>query len=411
MSADTPGNTRLQRRLEDKGFKLNTLLDVTRTINTAQSNDELLQRFREIVVDALGIQKLVLFTREEEWVCILQHGVKGQVEHVADQAVFEQDGMQLSVSESEEGLTPDVVLPILQDDQLLAYLLLGDRDEHSVGMSPAVKHSNFIQTLTNIVVVAMHNRRLQEENLRQERMRKELELAAEMQAMLVPSSLPNTEQYTFAAHYRPHQQVGGDYYDVIQVSEEEVMFCIADVSGKGVSAAFLMANFQANLHAIFKYEKLELREIIRELNERVMNSAHGEKYITFFVALYHVPSRKLRYINCGHNPPLLTHPGGQSEELRLGSIGLGMFDEIPRIDEGEVQVKPGSFVLLYTDGLTEVENAEQEEFGTARVQEVLAQKLSAGPNEIVEEVLERLEAFKGDSPYVDDTALLGCRFS
>ena len=408
MSAKT---TRLQRRLEDKDFKLSALLGITQTINAAEHTSELLVRYREILCDSLGIGKLVLYNREDTWRCILQYGVEGEVDPVSDTALFEDEYMTLSVSGSTTEQAFDVVIPILQDDTPIAYLMVGDIDEESVGMSPVVKHMNFIQTITNILIVAVRNRRLQEENLRQERMRKELELAGEMQAMLVPSALPNTDAYSFAAHYRPHQQVGGDYYDVIPLNPDEVMLCIADVSGKGVSAAFLMANFQASLHSMFKYQRQELREVIRELNERVLKSAHGEKYITFFVAIYHAPSRKLRYVNCGHNPPMLMHPGGQAEELKLGSIGLGMFDEIPRIDEGEVSVPQDAFLLCYTDGLTEVENHAQEEFGTERVEQVLRAGASKSADTIVEEVLAALDDFKGDSPYVDDTAVLGCRFS
>ena len=162
--------------------------------------------------------------------------------------------MGLNVSGASGEVAFDVVIPVMQDDQALAYLLVGDLDEANIGVSPVIKHMNFIQTITNIIIVAVRNRRLVEDNIRQERMSKELELAAEMQSMLVPSSLPDTPIYQFAAHYRPHEQVGGDYYDVLELGGNQVMMCIADVSGKGVSAAFLMANFQASLHSIFSYE-------------------------------------------------------------------------------------------------------------------------------------------------------------
>lgn len=407
MSAQT---NRLQRRLEDKDFKLSALLNIAQAINAAEDTDALLEQYREVLCDALGIGKLALYSHNQTWTCILQFGIEGDVTAVEDASFFDAEHVGLNVSGASGEVAFDVVIPVMQDDQALAYLLVGDLDEANIGVSPVIKHMNFIQTITNIIIVAVRNRRLVEENVRQERMAKELELAAEMQSMLVPSTLPITEVYEFAAHYRPHEQVGGDYYDVMELGSDQVMMCIADVSGKGVSAAFLMANFQASLHSIFTYEKLELEQIIRELNERVLKSALGEKYITFFVGIFNKQTRLLDYVNCGHNPPVLVHKNGQSEELKLGSIGLGMFDEIPTIDSGQVLVESGSFLMLYTDGLTEVENAEMEEFGSHRVEETVQANMQKPAADVVEGIMSALTEFKGDSPYVDDTALLGCRF-
>ena len=135
---------------------------------------------------------------------------------------------------------------------------------------------------------------------------KELELASEMQSMLFPRKLPNDEKMDVDALYQAQHQVGGDYYDFIRLNENEVAFCIADVSGKGVSAALLMANFQANLRALFKTTS-SLNEIVTDLNRLVNENAKGEKFVTLFIAKYNYITRFLTYINAGHNPPILVY--------------------------------------------------------------------------------------------------------
>lgn len=237
-----------------------------------------------------------------------------------------------------------------------------------------------------------------------------MELAAEMQAMLVPNRLPSDELFDVSAIYKPHQQVGGDYYDFIEFNKDEVMFCVADVSGKGVSAAFLMSNFQAYLMAIFRYLDFDLDRIVYELNARVMQSAMGEKYITLFIATYNKKTRELNYVNCGHNPPVLLQPDGKESWLTEGSIGLGMFDEIPVMTMGKKIIKPGTLVVCYTDGLVELEDENLEEFGTARLEQITRDNFNLSMEDLNAKIMLELNKFRGEMPYIDDTALLSCRF-
>jgi sigma-B regulation protein RsbU (phosphoserine phosphatase) len=184
----------------------------------------------------------------------------------------------------------------------LAFVLVGDIDDPSEGVSPTIKHMQFVQTLTNIVIVAIENKRLFKENLEREKMHKEMELASEVQTMLVPdlTKFPGHPKIDVEGFYLPHFEVGGDYYDIFELNHREIGFCIADVSGKGISAALLMSNFQANLRALF-VSSIHLTDVITILNERIISSVHGEKFITLFIARYNSETNELRYINAGHN--------------------------------------------------------------------------------------------------------------
>lgn len=400
---------RLEKKLKLRDFKLNALLELTKAINANASTEDLLGHYENILREDLGINKLLLFTREDSWKCILQVGVEGDVFEVADEKFFnDNSNAGLKLTQKEERQSFDMVIPVYQDEKLIAQLLAGDKEERQ-GMSPVVKHMRFLQTITSIVVVAIENRKLLLDSIRQERMKKELELAAEMQALLVPAELPKNDKYDVSAVYMPHQQVGGDYYDFLELDENRSVICMADVSGKGVSAAFLMANFQAYLRAIYTHADMPLEEVIKELNTRVMESAMGEKYITFFAACYDRTNHKLEYVNCGHNPPLLLNDG-ETSLLTRGSIGLGMFEEIPSISLGQCDLRPGAVIVCYTDGLVELENKDLAEYGVERLESLLAKVGDKAMSDLNQEILTEIDNYRGDMPYVDDTAILSCRF-
>ena len=399
---------RLEQRLELQDYKLSALLDVTQGINDRASEQDLLDKFRASLAEHLGIHRLVLYAFDGDWRCLLVNGIEGDVPEVQDAAFFEQKGeVFLSSTAGKEQF--DVVIPVLHNDQPLAYLLAGDTQEGQ-GVSPVVKHLNFIQTLTNVLVVALQNQRLELERASQEATRRELELAATMQSMLVPTEWPIDRDVDVAAFYKPHLEVGGDYYDVFTVDEDRMVFCMADVSGKGIAAAFLMSNFQANLRASFQYEPDDLVSVVNRLNERVSENAKGEKYITVFAAVYHRRKRELQYVNCGHNHPLIMLADGKTKQLELGSVGLGMFREIPSLETGVVQLDRDSTLVCFTDGLVEQENEEGVPFGMQRMEDILRERRGMPVKDVQTALIDSVKTFKGEEPSFDDTALMVVRF-
>lgn len=390
--------------------KLNALLDVTKAINNNVSTPQLLILFEDILRNLLNITKMVLYSNNNGWNCLLHYG--SDVEFV--NINVERDLLRykeinvMDVQLTDSNHTFDVIIPVYHKNRPLAYVLIGDVDDQKVEMSPLIKHLPFVQTLTNIIVVAIENKRLYKESLQQAAMRKELELASEMQQMLFPESLPNNEYIQFDSYYLPHQEVGGDYYDLIWLNKNELAFCMADVSGKGIPAALLMSNFQANLRVLINHTA-SLTELVNGLNQRVMSNAKGEKFITFFIAKYNTQTRMLTYINAGHNPPILLN-GNSSMFLKIGTTGLGMFDELPAVKEGIVPILPDSKILLYTDGAVEVENEEEEHFGAERLLQLFEMFKSADIHNINKMIINEITDYKGNKSYTDDIALFAGYF-
>ena len=402
---------RLIEKMKVKDFKLKSMLEITKAINAEAPTEKLLSLFKKAAVEELGIDKLLLFSFDESWKCILKIGVTDEIYDVKDQSLFHAtDSISLSTGTGTHE-SFDIVIPVHHNHAPIAYLLVGDLAEEDRKISPGIKHMNYIQTLTNIIIVAIRNKSLALENIAQQMVKKELELAAELQQLLVPNKIESTGELDAASFYKPHAQIGGDYYDFVSLADDRKMFCIADVSGKGVSAAFLMSNFQAHLRAIFRYTNQQLENVVRDLNKKVNSSAMGEKYITLFIGLWDSKTRELIYINCGHNPPLLENGTNNIIELTDGSVGLGMLDEIPSISEGSVFIKPNSRLVCFTDGLVEIENDQMQEFGVERVIGILEKNPTADSEQINSRLITAVNHHRGEMPFMDDTAILTLRFT
>lgn len=358
-------------RLMTLKFKLNALLNITRSINANLPTGKLLSQYESILRDELGIGKVLLFNYGSKWEVLLNAGFSDSLRekiNVEKDLLSYEEIITDVPKESFEGV--DIIIPVFNNNAPLAYVLIGDIDEEGEGMSPVIKHLNYIQTISNIIVVAIENQRLFNESLRREALRKELEVAARMQKALIPDNekLPVTDKLKVHGFYFPHYEVGGDYYDFIPLANGKAGFCIADVSGKGFAAALVMSNFQASLRALFT-ETVELEVLVNKLNEIVNNNAAGEKFITLFLARYDIDSRTLEYVNAAHNPPVIIDVTNNSVIKPVaGCVGIGMLDEIPKIKKGSLFLPHHTKIVCYTDGLSELREDTGEEIGTTYIE-------------------------------------------
>ena len=400
-----------EAKTEIKDFKLNVLLEVTNAINDNFSRKELFEIFKSVLKEDLEIGKLALFMHDESWKCVIQYGFSKDVNIDISKDLLPLKEITYVNSTKEPQFAPfDVIIPVFHKTKPLAFLLIGDIDEARIEISPTIKHRPFIQTLSNIIVVAIENKRLAREQIKQEGINKELQLAKEMQELLFPKQLPSNDKIDLSAYYLPHQQVGGDYYDCIKLNEQELVICLADVSGKGIPAAFLMSNFQAYIRTLIK--RIPLFYLVQRLNSKVMESAKGEKFITLFIAKYNVHTRVLNYINAGHNPPLLYNDKNPEKItlLTTGCTGLGMLEELPKVDEGIINVQEDSTLLCYTDGAVELENGDGIEFGMDSLKNILLAQEYSTMDSLNNIIKGKLKQHKGKEPYIDDIALFCCKF-
>ena len=401
------------KRLRFCNFKLKTLLDLTKAINQNLTTEKILSIYEEILTGELNIGRILLFAFNEEWKLLLR---SGDDDELYKNISVENDLLQyisieimLSKNDSKFYLY-DFIIPVLHNEKVLAYVLIGDVDNEQIGTSPTIKHLQFIQTLTNIIVVDIENKRLVEENMRQARWKKELETATKIQEMLMPNidSFPKNNKIQIKPFYLPHYEVGGDYYEFEQISKNEIFFCIADVSGKGMSAALIMSNFQANLKAYFK-QKASLKNLIYNLNDVIIKISKGQHFITLFIAKYNSFTKKLSYINAGHNPPILFDTEKKETFLlNEGCVGIGMLDKIPSIEIGRMKIKNPSKLICFTDGLSEYSQKGQSDYGFLVTIEAIETELHI--EDTVNKILNDLDIKKGNPAIFDDITILGVEF-
>ncbi|HNS11656.1 MAG TPA: PP2C family protein-serine/threonine phosphatase [Bacteroidia bacterium] len=399
----------ISAELHVKKLQLHWLLQITKAINYSFSTKQMLDVYEHVLISQLKVEKLALLINVNGWSCALSYGTdKGMKEFDIDKTLNELNHLHNLETERELWIkTFDSMLPVHHKDHILAYALIGGFENSVIPKKNELV--SFIQTITNLIVVAIENNNIAQEKIRQAGIRKELELAAQMQALLFPVDLTATPEFDVHATYLPHQEVGGDYYDYIPLNDDEFVFCMADVSGKGIPAALLMSNFQANLHA-HVHHITSLSSLVRLLNTKVYTSAKGEKFITFFIGRFNIRTKELHYVNAGHNPPFLIHEK-VVYMLNEGSTGLGMFEELPFVNPGKVFIPENAQLHCYTDGVTDVENSEEREFGMERLREFLTSKAHLKDLAMLQQdLVATLKAFKENRDFTDDITLLSFLF-
>lgn len=398
---------KLEKELSLKELQIKSLLTITQAINDNVHAEGLFNMYRSFLSWEMGIERMVLFVRKNEndsWEAPTTINVdqKKLLEIIPHILPFKR--LYTIKSDDDEILRNfDVIIPVHHKKYPIAYALIGglkDKDD-------LYNKIQFITTITNIIAVAIENKRLFKRQLKQERFNREMELASEVQHMLIPDELPVSDLFKVHSVYLPHDNIGGDYLDYVKISENKYAFCIADISGKGVAAALLMANFQAMIQSlIFQFRDLET--FVFALNESVYKITKSDKFITFFIAEIDFNSKMMRYINAGHYPPLL-YQGGEITHLKSGTTVIGVFDKLPFIDEEQITLKEDATIFCFTDGLIDLKNDQGNYFDEDMVIDFVKSNAHKDPEEMNNTIMNQINTFKGAQEFVDDIAILTCK--
>ncbi len=264
----------------------------------------------------------------------------------------------------------------------------------------------FIRSLANQAAVAIENAQLYHESLEKRRMDRELRVAGEIQERLLPERPPVVPGFDIAAAGVPCSDVGGDFYDFITLPDDRLAIVIADVAGKGVPGALLMASARAGLRAHLESTS-EPREVARRLNLNLYHDTRAGQFVSLFFGVLDPTQHTFTYTNAGHNPPLLVR-SGESVELHEGGLVLGA-EETEVYEQAEVSLDAGNVIFFYTDGVTEALNAEETVFGIERLNETIAGAPVSHADELVERIRSAVSEFAGKTPQSDDITLIALK--
>jgi predicted permease len=294
-----------------------------------------------------------------------------------------------------------IAVPLRTKNDVVGVLLLGAPDGRE-GYTTAEKQ--VLSSSAEVFALMIENARLSDRALEQEKLRRDLALAAEVQRRLLPPQPPRSGAVTLAAFTLPARTVGGDYYDFLDLEGERIGIAVADVAGKGIAAALLMSVVQASLRVISAEPKLSLSELATKMNRFLYQSSGANKYATFFYAQVEERGRRLRYVNAGHNPPYLvrgTDAGVEIIELCAGGTVLGLFPEV-QYDEADVDLCSGDLLVAFTDGVTEALNTDGEDFGEERLKQLLRGAVGVPAEEISSRLANRMREWIGGAEQHDD---------
>lgn len=291
----------------------------------------------------------------------------------------------------------DLIVPMQIKNETKGLILLGKRKNDLCYSKSDIE---FVSSVGSMAIISIENARLFKETLEKQRLEKDLETARNIQNNLLPKSIPKFSNVELAAFNKSARMVGGDYYDIIKLDEQNVLFAIADVSGKGVQAALLMANIQAFLKSICKM-KLPLAEATNLLNDLVAENTTNGSFITFFWGIIDNEKKELTFVNAGHNPPLLIR-NSQIIKLKRGGMILGVMPTIVPYLSDTLALESNDAIVLFTDGITEAMNVKWEEYSDEKLEELVLEKSVLDSKLILEEIKTSVELFTVGAEQSDD---------
>jgi sigma-B regulation protein RsbU (phosphoserine phosphatase) len=417
----------LNKKLDLQIQQMTSLFEMSKEFNTNFTDTEkIIKLLSYTLLGNYGIQDLIIFTKfNSEHFNILNKKNIPELNNI-DLHILEEIKSPLIIEHESKNKFLDflkknnfrLLIPILnKSNDVESVVCLGDRMNK---MSYAKNDIAFLSSLVNISAISLDNTMLFNEYLEKQKMENEINLAKDIQELLLPQSIPNIEGYEIAGKNKPALDVGGDYFDIIKIDEHRTALIIADVSGKGLPASLLMSNIQSAIHSFFKLNgqnSFDIAEITGKLNSLIYENTSSEKFITFFWGIINNIDNTFLYSNAGHNPPLLFRKSLLNKEsaknqkeklfttLNEGGLMLGIIDNF-QYESGKINLEKDDSIILYTDGITEAQNPDDDEFGEDKLKEIIKNNINVSGKEIIDIILKEIDVFAGSNRQYDDETLI-----
>ncbi|MBK9227578.1 MAG: SpoIIE family protein phosphatase [Ignavibacteria bacterium] len=413
----------LNADLNNRVRQLKSLFELSKEFNSSIiDKDSIIKVLSFTLLGNFGIKDFIIFSRgKDDKFSLIKDSRKISAEEISPNEVFPlqstSDKMKKTIRISdfteseffsklyETGF--ELVIPAVINNEVENIICLGGKLNK---LPYSESDIEFLESIVNLSLISIQNSMLFKEYLEKQVMENELKIAREIQVALLPGSIPDIKGYDFAGMNMPAKRVGGDYFDIIKLTDCKTAVVIADVSGKGTPASLLMATIQAAVHSYLKMyddESFDLASVTEKINELVYENTMPEKFITFFWGILDCKENKLKYINAGHNPPLLFRKDG-IYKLDKGGFMIGILDKGIDYEVGEVSLVSGDTMVFYTDGVTEAQDVNEEEFGEDRLEKLCSGNVQLDSKELMKLIADSVIEFStGTSQYDDITLIVG----
>jgi sigma-B regulation protein RsbU (phosphoserine phosphatase) len=402
-------NRNLDRRVQ----QLNTLFDIGREFSMLFDENRIVRLLSYSLMGQMGVNHFAVLLKEDDHFKVNFSQINNIENHCDDFLglidikesgyvnSFEVFCDKISIKRI-KAIGVEVIVPMLFHNRTKGIVLLSNRINNEP-YSPM--DMDFISLLSKMAALAMENNRLFKETLEKQRLEEEINIARGIQQRLLPKSLPTISDYDIFGITKPSKQVGGDYYEIMKVKDEEFLFAIADVSGKGLPASLIMANLQAIIRVLAPIEE-PMTDKTKKINDIVYDNTDSSKFITFFWGILHSANNTFTYVNAGHNYPILLHEDGTFELLDKGGIILGVAPSIVPYECSSIPLKENDILFLYTDGVTESQDADSNEFGEKKLIEILKSNAHLKAKELAELIFNKIEEHAMGCQQYDDITMV-----
>lgn len=424
QSRRIPTTELLKGQFSSRSDLLGLISKVGVALLSASNLDETLDQVASLVFEAVPAERCVIMLRDEDGVDgmkIVVARIRNQKEQLSEVRISHsvmnevlKNGKSVLTADAQQdprfstqtvmlqGIRSVLAVPLSVDERNIFGLIYADSPTYETTFSE--EHLNILTTLASVASIRVENATLLEERMERERMERELELATEIQQRFQPSGPPIVQGYEFQGISFSCYEIGGDYYDFIRRPDGRMMIALGDVSGKGTAAALLMSSLHAAIHAQIS-AKSSLWQTVTSVNEYLAENTPANRFVTLFLGELDPETGLVRYINAGHNPPLVAKANGAMSQLDAGGLPLGLMP-MSQYEEGELHLGLGDTLVVYSDGVSEAVNPLEEEFGMDRLTQVVHTHRASSAAGMRDKVESALSAFTQTAPANDDITLV-----
>lgn len=399
----------INRRLDRKVHDLNTLLELSKDFNLMVDRDEIARVFKFAMLGQMLIRTFFFaLDIDGEKTIVSISGVENEPDDIQLEKLFElEDVTHVDGTEGCHFLTDnniELVIGLRFQNEKIAVVGVGPR---ATKEGYGKEEVNFLQSLGNLALLTIQKTLLLEERIEKHRMEEELSLAKTIQEGLLPNPVPKIKGFDIAGINVSSRQVGGDYFDILKLPDNGNLIAIADVTGKGVPASLLMANLQSMLHALAPID-VTLEDASSRINDIIHENTPADKFITFFWGKLSADGTKFKYVNAGHNPPMLFRKGETEPELlEKGGVILGAMPSLMPYESDEIELNSGDLLVCFTDGVTEaMDPGQTEEYEEHRLIECVKNHIDKNSEDIIDEVIRDINRFSDNIQYDDITMIV-----
>ncbi len=400
--------TKLNRKLDSRLNRLNSLFELSKEFGLFSESTKVAKLLVYSIIGQFLISKFAVVSFNDNNIEILESKVP---EEKLIQALKKYEYLKIinslkkdEIKQNYEELSKigfELIVPMQRQGNTRGLILLGRRINNSDYNESDIE---FIYSTGSLAIISLENQKLFKEALEKQKMEEELEIARDIQRNLLPSFIPQFNSFEIAGENISSKQVGGDYYDIIKLNENNFYVAIADVSGKGVPASLLMANIQAFLKIICR-QGIKIDEATGIMNDLITENTSDGRFITFFWGIFDEPNKTMTYVNAGHNPPLLIRDN-KIIKLDKGGIIFGVMKTFIPYSSEVVKLQGNDVIILFTDGITEAMSKNHEEFSDERLERIVLNLTSKSAEEILNAIKKEVQIYTMGAPQSDDLTLV-----